>query len=117
VPNQVNRSSPICVQHFAVFGEKTILLCGQLPLDLAFGDRHADRMQQRRQAGQGGLALMILHQHEAAQVGAEMSVGSLGRRCHDRLAGGCRPPLAAVANGMYRQHKPCTRLGVVALEA
>ena len=60
-------------QHVARFVKEVLLLLGQQPLDLSLGDRHADRLQQRRQTGQCGLALMILHQHETAQVGAEMS--------------------------------------------
>jgi hypothetical protein len=38
-------------QHLARFVEKALLLLSQQPLDLSLGDRHADRVQQRRQTG------------------------------------------------------------------
>ena len=48
------------------------------------------------QTGQRGLPLMILHQHEAARVGSEVPLGTLGPRRDDRLAVGCQPALTAV---------------------
>ena len=82
-------------QHVAGLIEEDTLLVDQQPLDLALRDRHAERMQQRRQTGQRGLTLMILHQHETAQVGAEMSCGSFGECCDDGLAVRRDPAFAA----------------------
>jgi len=61
------------------FGKELIMLLDQQALDLALGDRQADRLQQGCQTRQRGLALVILHQHEAAQVRAEMSWVPSGR--------------------------------------
>ena len=94
-----------------------IQLLGQQPLDLAFGDRQADRLQQGRQARQCGLTLMILHQHETPQVGAEVSLGPIRQRRDDRLAVCCDPTLAEVADRMDRKHKLLDLIGLVALEA
>ena len=67
-------------------GEEAIMLLGQQALELAFGDRQADRLQQGCQPRQRGLALMVLHQHEAAQVRAEVPLGRLGQRRDDGLS-------------------------------
>ena len=60
--------SPIRRGHVAGFVQEVIMLLGQQPLDLALGDRQADRLQQSGpKTRQCRLALMVLHQHEAAQ--------------------------------------------------
>ena len=103
-------------QHVAVFGQEAVLAFGQQPLDLALGDRYADRLQQRRQTGQRRLALVVLHQHEPAQVGAEVSAGALGQWRDDRLAVRRDPALAQVADSMHRQYQFLDGIGLVALE-
>ena len=104
-------------QHVAVFGKEVVMLLGQQALDLALGDRQADRLQQGGQTRQRGLALMVLHQHEAAQVRAEMSLGPLRQRRDDRLAVRRDPAFAPVADRMHRQHQLLDQIGLVALEA
>jgi len=93
------------------------MLLGQQALDLALGDRQADRLQQGGQTRQRGLALMVLHQHEATQVRTEMSFDPLWQRRDDRLAVRGDPTLAPVADRMHRQHQLLNQIGVVALEA
>ena len=63
------------------------------------------------------MTLMILHQHETAQVGAEVALGPIRQRRDDRLAVWCDPTLAEVADRMDRQHKLLDLIGLVALEA
>ena len=48
---------------------------------------------------------MVLHQHEAAQVRAEVPLGSLGQRSDHGLAVRCNPTLSPVADRLHRQHK------------
>jgi hypothetical protein len=104
-------------QHVPRFGHEVILLVGQQPLDLTFGDRQADRLQQGRKTGQCCLALMILHQHEAAQVRAEVPLGPLGQRRDDSLSVRCHPTFTLVTDRMHRQHELLNQIGFVALEA
>jgi hypothetical protein len=104
-------------QNVARFVEEVILFVGQQPLDLSLGDRHANRMQQRRQTRQRGLPLMILHQHETAQVGAKMSARPLRERCNDGPPIRCNPAFTQVAGRVHRQHKFLHQIRLVALEA
>jgi hypothetical protein len=104
-------------QHVTGFVEEAILLLGQQPLNLSLGDRQAHRLQQGRQPGQRRLALVILHQHEAAQVRAEMANNPLGQRCANCLAVRRHPAFTPVADRMHRQHKLLDKIGLVALEA
>ena len=60
---------------------------------------------------------MILHQHETAQVGAEVSLGPIRQRRDDRLAVWCDPTLAEIPDSMNRQLKLLDLIGLVALEA
>jgi hypothetical protein len=93
------------------------MLLSQQPLDFALGDRHADRLHQRRQTRQCGLPLMILHQHETPQVGAEMAARPL-RQCGDDgppVRGD--PTLSQVADRPHRKHKLLHQIRLVALEA
>ena len=69
---------PIRAQHVTILVEEAVLLLIEQPLDLALRDRHADRVQQCRQTGQRGLSLMILHQHETAQVRPKVASVSSG---------------------------------------
>ena len=93
------------------------MLLGQQPLDLALGDRQADRLQQSGQTRQCRLALMVLHQHEAAQASAEMPLRPLRQRRDDHPAVRCQPAFTPVADRVYRQHKILHQIGLIALEA
>jgi hypothetical protein len=55
------------------FADEILLFVCQQALHLAFRDRHAERAQECLQAGQRGLPLVVLHQHEAAEFRAEMA--------------------------------------------
>jgi len=63
------------------------------------------------------LALVVLHQHEAAKIRAEMSLDLLWQRRDDGLAVRRHPALAAVADRMHRHHEFLHQVGLVALEA
>ena len=52
---------------------KVVLLVDQQAHDLALGDADADRLERRDQTLDGHLTLVILHQHEAAQLRAKMA--------------------------------------------
>jgi len=85
-------------QDFAGFVQKVVLPVDQQAHDLTLGDADADRLQQRDQTLDRHLPLMILHQHEAAQVRAEVTTDPAGQRRHDRLAIRRQPALAPVVH-------------------
>ena len=60
---------------------------------------------------------MILHQHKAAQVGAEVPPGSVRQRRDDGVAVRRYPPLAEETDRMDRQHKLLDLIGFIAFEA
>ena len=127
VPNQVNQSLPICVQKpflpawrapvssTETNGEvcnparkmscasltKPICLVDQQALQQTLRDRYANRTQQRHQPRQCGLPLMILHQHEAAEFGTEMTIDPFWQRCQDG-ASIRRDPAFALVTGRAR---------------
>ena len=104
-------------QHVPRFGEESILPFCQQPLDLTFGDRQADRLQQRCQTGQCCLALMVLHQHEATQVRAEVTLDCFRQWRNDCLSLRRYPAFTPIADRMHRQHKLLNQIDLVALEA
>ena len=55
-------------EHVAGLGEEAVLILVEQAHDLAFGDEDAERPQQRHQPRHGHLPLMILGQHETAQL-------------------------------------------------
>ena len=62
------------------------------------------------------LPLVILHQHEAAQLRPEMAADAAGQRRHDGLAGRRQPALATVAHHPRGQHQILHLVRLVALE-
>jgi len=93
------------------------MLLAQQSLNLALGDRQPNRLQQGCQTGQCCLALMVVHQHEATQVRAEVPPGPLGQRRDDGLSVRRHPAFTPVADRMHRQHKLLHQVALVALEA
>ncbi len=73
-------------QHLAGLRQKIVLLINQQTHHLALGDADPDRLQQPNQTLHRHLALVILHQHEAAQLRPKMAADAAGQRRHDRLA-------------------------------
>ena len=63
------------------------------------------RSQQRHQPWQGGLPLMIVHQHEAAEFGTKMAIDPLGHRCQDRASIRCDPAFAPVTGRAHRNRE------------
>ena len=72
--------------------------------------------QQRHQTLDRHLPLVILHQHEAAQLRPKMTADAAGQRRHDRLAIGCQPTLPAIAHHPRGEHQVLHLVRLVALE-
>ena len=104
-------------QNVTGFADEAFLFVGQQALHLAFRDGHADRLQQRHQPGQRRLPLMILHQHEAAEFGAEMAIDPLRQRGQDGASVRRDPAFALVKCGAGRNHQVLHQKRLVALEA
>ena len=85
-------------------------------LQLPLRDRHAHRSQQHQQPRQRRLALMVVHQHEAAQFGAEMPGDPRRQRRQDRHPVRRDPTLALVAGRAHRDHQILHQKRLVALE-
>ena len=107
-----------CPQHGAILGEKALLLVGQEPLHLPLGDVDADVLQQPGRPLHRALALMVLREHEATQLGAEVARAKPRRqRRHHRRAFRRQPALAAVADHPRPDHEILHHEVLVALEA
>ena len=103
-------------QNIAHLLKEHLLVVDQHAHDLALGDRDANRMQLRRQPGDGHLALMVLGQHEAAQFGAEMAFDAAWQRRDDRAPVRRQPTLPAIAHDMRAKHDVVDDEVLVALE-
>jgi hypothetical protein len=85
--------------------------------DLALGDHDADRPQLGYQARHGDLTLMILQQHEAAQLRPKVT-SNFGRHwCEDGLPVGRQPAFPADTHDMRAQHQILDDEVLVALRA
>ena len=83
---------------------------------MALGDADADRLQQRDQTLNRHLALVMLHQHEPAQLRAEMAADAAGQRRHDRLTLRRQPALASIAHHPRREYQILHLIRLVAFE-
>ena len=103
-------------QHVARFAKKPVLAGDQQAHDLALGNADADRVQLFHQPFHRHLALMVLHQHEAAQFRPEMA----GHPCRQRRDHGDtlrrHPTLAPVADDLRPQHQLLHHEGLVSFE-
>jgi len=91
-------------QHIARLVDEAVLAADQQAHDLTLGDLDTDRREQRDQPGHGDLTLVILRQHEPAQLRPEMAVDPGRQRHHHRAAVGSQPALAAEPDGDRPQH-------------
>jgi hypothetical protein len=104
-------------QHIARLFENDILASGQQLHDLPLGNRDADRPKLCHQAGHRDLTLVVLEQHEAAQLRPEVTA-DLGRHRRDhRSAVRGQPAFTADADNMRPQHEILDEEVLVALEA
>ena len=104
-------------QHLARLVEEGVLARVQQPDDLALGDRDADGPELGHQARHGHLALVVLGQHEAAQLRPEVADDAGRHRGDHGLAVGGQPALAAEADHVRAQHQVLDQEVLVALEA
>ena len=65
---------------------------------------------------QGGLPLMILHQHEAAEFGTEMTIDPFWQRCQDGASIRRDPAFAPVTDRAYRNRQVLNQEWLMALE-
>jgi hypothetical protein len=106
-----------CPQNVTVLGQEPILSGDQQAHHLSLGDGDADPPQLCHQTRHGHLPLMVLRQHETAQLRPEMPdhAGRQGRQ-HDR-SGRCDPSLPSVAYRLGTQHDVLHHEALVAFEA
>ena len=104
-------------QHVARLVEEGVLALVQQPDDLALGDRDADGPELRHQARHGDLALVVLEQHEAAQLRPEVADDPGRHRRDDGPPVRGQPALAAEADDVRAQHEILDQEVLVALEA
>ena len=104
-------------QHLARLVEEGILAFDQQSHELALRDDDAEVDQQRSQARDGGLALMILREHEAFELGPEVSVDPGRQRRDDGRAVWQLPALAPVEHGQRLHDEVLDEKLLVALEA
>jgi hypothetical protein len=85
-------------RHLARLVEEGALALVQQPDDLALGDRDADRPELCHQARHRDLTLVVLEQHEPAQLRPEVADDPGRHRCHDGPPVRGQPALAAEAD-------------------
>ena len=143
VPNQAKCALPTCVQkpfaalwrapgivdrdpggarepgaqHLAVLRQEAVLAGYQQTHELPLGDDDAERPQLRQQPRHRHLALMVLGQHEAAQLRPEMPADAGRQRCCHHVAVRLLPALAAEIHDVRADHQVLHHKIRVALEA
>jgi len=85
-------------QHIPRLGDESLVGLGQDAHHLPLGDIQADGLEQFHQARYGGLALVVLDQDEALDLGAEVVADPVRQRRHDGLAVRRHPALPPVAH-------------------
>ena len=112
-PARVPQPGP---QHLLALVEERLLVPDQQAHDLPLGDGDPNRLQLRHQPRHGGLPLMVLGQHIAPQLRAEVAIHPARQRRHDQLPLRRQPALAAVANRLGPQHQILHQEVLIALE-
>ena len=92
-------------EHITGFIEEAVLTGDQQTHELALGDHNADRPQQRQQPRHRDLPLMILGEHEAAQLWPKMSVDAFRQRRRHGCALRSLPALATEVHHMRTDHQ------------
>ena len=104
-------------QHVTRLAEKSVLALDQQADDLAFGNDDAEAAQQRHQSRHRHLPLMVLGEHEAAQLRPEMTMNAGRQRRRHRVAVRGLPALAAEIHDMRADHQILHHEARVAFEA
>jgi hypothetical protein len=87
-------------QHVARLVEKIILAGDEKPDELTLGDIDPEAAKLFQQARHRHLPQVILNQHVAAELRAEMTIDASGKRRDDALPRRRQPALAAIAHDM-----------------
>ena len=104
-------------QYVASLGEKVVLAFDQEAEHLALADQDAEAAQQRHQSGHCHLPLMILSEHEAAQLRPEVTIDAVRQRSRHRAAIRHLPALATEIHDMPTDHQILHHKARVAFEA
>src|SRR5712672_1295857 len=104
-------------QHIASLGEETVLALDQQADHLALGDEDAEAAQQRHQPRRRHLSLMVLGEHEAAQLRPEVTIDAGRQRRRHHVAFRRLPAFAAEIHNMRTDHQILNHEARVALEA
>ena len=104
-------------QHLRHLVEEGALALVQQPDELALGDRDADRPQLSQQTRHGHLALVVLEQHEPAQLRPEVADDPGRHRGSHGPAVGREPALTAESDHVRTQHQVLDQEVLIALEA
>ena len=101
-PGRRLQASP---QHLTAFSQEAVLTIDQQAHHLALGDADADRSQLRHQPLDCHLPLMVLQQHEAAQLRSEMPDNAGRQRCQHHMTVRRHPAFPAIADHLGVQHQ------------
>ena len=104
-------------QHAAGFVQEALLAGDQQANDLPLGDEDAEPLQQRDQPRHRDLSLMILGEHEAAQLGSEMAIDAVRQSRHHGLAVRGLPAFPAEMGDMRADHQILHQEARIAFEA
>ena len=104
-------------QHGVGLVEEGRLAGDRQPHELALGDVDAEAVEHGQKTRDRALALMILSEHEALQLGTEVARNAARQRRHDGSAVRQLPALAAVERGHRPDDQVLNQELLVALEA
>jgi hypothetical protein len=103
-------------QHITRLLDEGLVAGDQQAHELPLGDFDPNREQLREQAGRGDLSLMMLAEHEAAQLGAEMA-SDAGRHFRHQLAPVRRQPtFPPIAHNVLAKHQFLHDVVLITLE-
>ncbi len=103
-------------QHITRLAQEPGLGVGRKPCHLALGERDADIGELANQTRHRHLTAVILRQHEAPRLGAEVADDPRRQRRHHGRPVGCQPALAPKSDHMTAHHQVLDHVVFVAFE-
>ena len=104
------------LKHTGRLGQEVLLAGDEKTHDLALGDRHPEAAQMRDDPRYRHLARVILSEHEAPELGAEVADRPRGQSRHHRPTIRGDPAFTAVADHVRTQDQLLDHVGLVSLE-
>ena len=104
------------LKHTGRLGQEVLLAGDEKTHDLALGDRHPEVAQMRDDPRYRHLARVILSEHEAPELGAEVADRPRGQSRHHRPTIRGDPAFTVVADHVRTQDQLLDHVGLVSLE-